>query len=807
MKTITINIDSDNRPIIEGLTHYPNSLLQAQYDHCFGAMESILVAQKSEVEYSKAIASDIEYSNNIIVFDGDRGSGKTSCMLSVVNMLFGDGEKPYALYKYLPEVEWQKLPMLEPAFFDNERNVLSLIVSRLYDEFIKFKKDNSEDDKRNILSQFVKIQKELKYMFKETEKQDALEYLVNLSSSVSLRKDLHDLISAYLRYKNPKATKLLILIDDIDLNQKAAISMVEEIRKYLVLDNCLVMVSVKIDQLSKILYNEYLWEYKEVDDEIRGIVNQRVERYLSKLFPQRHRIHMPQPKEYLHHELVIESSRSFDYNIVPGTTVEEAIPDLIYAKTRFLFYNTRKATSYIVPRNLRNIRQLLKLLMEMKNYQDGDHDNATAINKEVFKHYLFNDWVEQNLPSEYAEFARQLAQRNRYSAVNYLVHEYLTKLAPDAESVYTTKANVAINHQNVSLGDIFSDLRRVETYNHGFYIPELLFFLKAFYSIRLYEAYDGITPDVIEGEQKKIKYLIVRKENDALTDNYQALVAGSLFNSEVENFRMSTDLANLKIPQDKIKALIDKAISETDQDKKKQMLRLVEFLMLFVSYKGSALMNGDYRTYPSLFYKDFAIDSDTDYIATIGSLIYNLSRYDECLNRFRRCKEFAPFFANYDYSLEAGSLYNELKALALRQRAYRGNRKSDESKLRSICCFRNMEVLEDFYESVKEWQYNPEAKTSELLATFFNEASKYSIYTYDRDKGEGVMEPYTISFGYFSIFAELLATETAKEELEELLKADKKTETGTQDNANNGDTTGPKSENMPSAADLPTQTR
>lgn len=807
MKTITINIDSDNRPIIEGLVHYPNSLLKSQYDHCFGTMESILVAQKTVLDYSKEIASDIEYSNNIIVFDGDRGSGKTSCMLSVVNMLFGDGEKPYAQYKYLPEVEWQKLPMLEPSFFDNERNVLSLIVSRLYDDFINLKKDNSEDDKRNILSQFVKIQKELKYMFKETEKQDALEYLVNLSSSVSLRKDLHDLISAYLHYKNPNSTKLLILIDDIDLNQKAAISMVEEIRKYLVLDNCLVMVSVKIDQLSKILYNEYLREYKEVNDEIRGVVNQRVERYLSKLFPQRHRIHMPQPKEYLHHELVIESSNSFDYNIVPCTTVEEAIPDLIYAKTRFLFYNTRKATSYIVPRNLRNIRQLLKLLMEMKNYQDGDHDNATAINKEVFKHYLFNDWVEQNLPSEYAEFAHQLAQRNRYSAVNYLVHEYLTKLAPDIESTHANKANVSINHQNVSLGDVFSDLRRVETYNHGFYIPELLFFLKAYYSIRLYEAYDSITPDVIESEQKNIKYYIVRKENDALTDNYQALVAGSLFNSEVENFRMSSALANLRISQRKIKALIDKSTSETDQNKKIQMLRLVEFLMLFISYKESAVMNGDYRTYPSLFYKDFAIDSDTDYIATIGSLIYNLCRYDECLDRFKLCKEFTPFFAHYDYSQEAGSLHNELKGLALKQRAYRGSRKSDESKLRSICCFRNMEVLEDFYETVKDWPYHPEAEKSESLVTFFKKASEYSIYTYDRDNGEGVMEPYTISFGYFSIFARLLDTATVKNEFEELFKVDEVTETGTQDNENNGDTAGAKFENMPSRADVQAEVR
>lgn len=801
MKTITINIDSDNRPIIDGIVQFPDSLLRAQYEQCFGAMESILVAQKSEINYSKEIASDIEYSNNIIVFDGDRGSGKTSCMLSVVNMLFDDGVKPYDQYQKLSEVEWQKLPMLEPAFFDSERNVLSLIVSRIYDDFINYKNGTSEEDKRKILNQFVKIQKELKCMFKDAEKQDALEYLVSLSSSVSLRNDLHDLISDYLHYKNSKATKLLILIDDIDLNQKAAISMVEEIRKYLVLDNCLVMVSVKIDQLSKILYNEYLREYKEIDDEIRGIVHQRVERYLSKLFPQRHRIHMPLPKEYLHHELVIKSNQTLDYNIPAGTTVEEAIPDLIYAKTRFLFYNTRKATSFIVPRNLRNIRQLLKLLMEMKNYKDGDHDNETAINKEVFKHYLFNDWVEQNLPIEHTDFVRQLAQRNRYSAVNYLVHEYLARLSPEVATNQTMSANVQINHLNISLGDVFSDLRRVETYNHDFYTPGLLFFLKAYYSIRLYEAYDSITPDVVEGEQQDTKYLIVRKENDALTDNYQALVAGSLFNTESENFRMSSDLANLRFSQRKIKALIEKAVSEVNQDKRMQMLKLVEFLMLYISYKDSAEMNGNYRSYSSPYYKELAIDSDKDYIATIGSLIYNLSRYDECIDRFNNCKEFAPFFAHYNYSQEASSLYNELKNMALEQRAYRGSRKSDESKLRSICCFRNMEVLEDFYETVKNWPYHPEAEKSESFASFFKKASEYSIYTYDRDNGEGVMEPYKISFGYFSIFAQLLESEIVKKEFEDLFKVDEVSETGTQENENNGDTTGAKSENMPSGAD------
>lgn len=807
MKTIKINIDSDNRPIVEGLAQYSISLLRAQYDQCFSVLESILVAQIPENKYLEEIAEDLEQSNNIIVFDGDRGTGKTSCMLSAVNMLFEDGEKPYTNHTKLSDVKWQKLPLLEPAFFDSERNVLSLIVSRLYKDFIRCDDGTSEEDKRNILKRFVDIQNELQCMFKKQDKQDALEYLVNLSASVSLRKDLHDLINAFLHYMNKGATKLLILIDDIDLNQKSASSMIEELRKYLVLDNCIVMVSVKIEQLASILREEYLREYNEKTEDVRRIVSLRVDRYLSKLFPQRHRIHMPLPKEYLHYGLQIESARALDYKIVSGTTVEEAIPDLIYAKTRYLFYNTRKTTSYIVPRNLRNIRQMLKLLMEMRNYKDGDHDNETAINKEVFKYYFFNDWVEQNIPSEHMKFVRDLTQRTNYTAHNYLVHEFLSKLSPVVGNNQAIATNTPINYLNISLGDIFTDLRRVASLNHDFYTPEILFFIKAIYSIRLYEAYDSVTPDEVEDEQeqKKIKYYIVRKENDIVSDNYQALVAGSVFNSEVENFGMKSDLANVRIAQDKFQALVKKTVLETDSARKLQLQRLIEFLMLFISYKDSSKMNGSYRTYSTPFYKELAIDLDTDYVANIGSLIFNLSRYGESLQRFKTQKEFTSFFAEYDYTRD-GTLYDDIRTFALDKRKYRAH-KSEKSKIMSISCFRNMEVLEDFYETVKEWDYKPEAHYSDSLISFFRKSSEYSIYTYDRERGDGVQEPYNISFKYFSIFANLLASEPVKTEFDALFMIEKPSKTDINEKRNTGDTTESGAKVMPQTTVLPAESR
>ena len=64
-------------------------------------------------------------------------------------------------------------------------------------------------------------------------------------------KGLVDLIKDYLQFMNKSQGKqqLIIAIDDLDLCSANAYKMAEQIRKYLIIPNVCIVISVKIDQL------------------------------------------------------------------------------------------------------------------------------------------------------------------------------------------------------------------------------------------------------------------------------------------------------------------------------------------------------------------------------------------------------------------------------------------------------------------------------------------------------------------------------------------------------------------------------
>ena len=92
--------------------------------------------------------------NNIISFIGDRGSGKTSCMMSIANLL-NEGSKSFIQHSYgsLAKYSFYCVDMIDPAFFDDNHNVIELFLANLLRAYqdIKRKKDAAEVMKKKIL--------------------------------------------------------------------------------------------------------------------------------------------------------------------------------------------------------------------------------------------------------------------------------------------------------------------------------------------------------------------------------------------------------------------------------------------------------------------------------------------------------------------------------------------------------------------------------------------------------------------------------------------------------------------------------
>lgn len=143
--------------------------------------------------------------NNIFSFIGDRGSGKTSCMMSLVKLLKGGlSEKQADVYPHVARQSYYSITRIDPSFFDESHNVIELFLAGLYNDFCerskdKYNSDSQEDEKeKTVLELFAQAQKMMFEMTKtEKDRYDALDNLQNLSAGVRLGSIIRDLVSAF----------------------------------------------------------------------------------------------------------------------------------------------------------------------------------------------------------------------------------------------------------------------------------------------------------------------------------------------------------------------------------------------------------------------------------------------------------------------------------------------------------------------------------------------------------------------------------------------------------------------------------
>ena len=785
--TLHVALSDNNRPHVESRDDFNTSLFKQQYELCFNQIDSILASNQENT-----LKSDQEYNNNIIVFDGERGAGKTSCMLTVANMLT-DGECDFfSEYKNLSSQKFIKLPMLEPSFFDKEHNSVTLFVSRLYKEYLlRDKSGKSGQKKHDLLNQFVKVQQSIKCILGDFEPKDGLEYLVGLSSAIDLKKELKDLVDLFLEFEDKKEYKLIVLIDDIDINPKMAEDMAEQVRKYLVLPNVIVLMSMKVDQMIGILQQNYSKEYNNPQDEkVKEEIKNRVEKYVAKLFPRSQRVFMPQAESILNCTLILDDKDRWKYDLPDDLYIRQIVPELIFKKTRYLFYNTNKRESFIVPRNLRALRQLLHLLLMMPDYTDNDKGVVHDENKRSFKKYLFEDWTAANFNDLQQELAAKLVSVEMMEELNYNTIGILSQSSERFSGTLLNNSSIGEvidrlnNTANISLGDVLSLLHIMENANPEEDNRRFLFFIRSLYSMRLYESYDMIAMNREQDKKKLPSTTIINKGlHRNVRNDYEAIIAGSVYNADIfdilpkvsENVHSSTRF----ITKDSLVALSDICLSKWDEEDG-IYIKLMEFIMLSVYYDDAEITatQNNFRRSDNVCYRTISSGSKA-YRFDIGALMFNLCRSKEAIDRFRSVPELKPFFQKYkkrqmkkNKGLLA-DLFTFMKEINYRVK----DNKTDEEKWLSFCCFRNLEVLEDFLNYIRghvqrtfdnRHDLDP-SKPVDSLLVFFSLASSYFIKSYDRYKTDaGGNNAYDIHFKFYNVIDNLLKNKTFKSEFEKV---------------------------------------
>lgn len=800
-KTTIFYVGEETKPVVENLKRLKESIFSYHIDKSIHLIDEHLSVDPKEANDAQ------DYVNNIIAFVGERGAGKTSCMCSVISILQElQNKKAYNTsfdnLKTLPQKRIHALKLIDPSFFDAVHNILEIIIGEMYNrtshDLSTSITVDKENEARKLLKSFQAIKRDMLYVDKNTrfERDEELEELSLLAAGVDLRTGIQKLIADYLSYFNSDV--LLISIDDIDLNVKLAYEMVEQIRKYLILPNVMILMAVKIDQLSMVIQENLSKQFDQALKHDTRIltgndISEMAERYINKLIPIESRIYIPSPDVFFGNSLVIKDRENV---VFEADTVRDAIPSLIFTKCRYLFYNTRGTTSPIVPRNLRDLRLLLQMLIKMKDYSEVKPINMTEAlgNKQQFKRYFFSTWLD-SLEVDVRSVAIKLINETEPTLFNKKVIDLIRNMYADAtskelkshkmyfdiDSAMAKDANeikVEDNFRNIlepknlayniSIGDVFYVLDRLLRMETSASVHRLIFFIKALYSIKLYEWYDEMT-DMNETTKKPLPTEKKPYTGDFLVNinDYMKLVGGNFFcldgetvlppkriNSFVER---EIRLINGKTFFELLKQVLhicrnsptheNEMIQLAEEDLTK--MHVVEFFMLTISRyvwttDKTLSESGSHR---------YRLGADAFYNRQIGEQMTNL-KFDFL----------SPFYTLIDIEHSYGRFNEEIFGYAKRVENSLYNKimglfEFDRHRHLSSICIRNAEVLDELFSRIKSRRGSLRSSDdSKIFGSIYNEIANFEIATHDYETKEGNQkEYYTIQFPDFSVLSNLFS--------------------------------------------------
>lgn len=443
------------------------SLMYPAYCEARLALKEIIELTDSfykETEYFSDDEIDtflFQYSSNIIAFIAPRGGGKTRAMLSFSEILQNSKRKVVCLQEkcgfhcseelfedeedaHFNNCYFEVLPPIAPATLEGAQNILYVILSRLYRHAERILE---EDKNRGRIKE--KDRNALYYAFQrclsgingiKRPSKDITENITDLqyiADGLSLRKHFFDLIKQILKISGPSThiqKKFLILqLDDADSQNTSGYEVLEDVRKYLLLPNLVILFSTEEGNLRRVVLQGELRCFKDVvsqrELEASTIADLTVstKKYIDKLIPASHAIYLPK----LEKTIDINSDRmELQYlsadgseNMLPwatgdGWTLQNTLLTMIYRKTGVLFVEYPSYLHNIIPRTLRGFNQLVQLLSTMEDIPDPFRDSNDSLkgtelgrqilqqvavaeqNLRIFTNYFEHDWIESKISCE-----------------------------------------------------------------------------------------------------------------------------------------------------------------------------------------------------------------------------------------------------------------------------------------------------------------------------------------------------------------------------------------------------------------------
>lgn len=454
-----------------------------QYEQAAGMLntivaESIVAAEKSDKTFNTLYSLN-EYENNIIAFCGERGEGKSSAMLTFINSLYTNlpkalqGEdKFYEKYQELYKVHFSEPIIIDPSQFDDVHNILDIVLAKIYRNFSRrYEEDNrcvDEFDINRLQNQFQKVYREVSMINNQSKMlDDEFDYegnigkLSKLGESTDLKEDLQELIKQYLEFAKKCSNRengkerLIIAIDDLDLCNSNAYKMAEQIRKYLIIPQIVIIMAVKIEQLELCVEENTIAEFKgvistakqqkeEKQDRISEEIQGMSERYVAKLIPKARRIYLPKAQSLEDIKVIYKEKNRIIWESKTDDNLVKSVLDLIRERTGMIFLPEKSGMSYLLPDNLRDMVNWIVFVADMQEIVEDDnkkiYDDIYLKNIKKFVQYFNGEWITRQMPGQLGDELRAMEKMDK-THLNMNAKWYLKKVYDDSEKKENYKEN------------------------------------------------------------------------------------------------------------------------------------------------------------------------------------------------------------------------------------------------------------------------------------------------------------------------------------------------------------------------------
>src|SRR5690606_38219394 len=156
------------------------------------------------------------------------------------------------------------IDVIDPSLYGANETLLEIILAKMFQKFQSDINENdnrvNHDDRRAIIKKFQEVFENLQIQNlpkSDLYKKETIEALSQLATSSNLKKSFKELVAVYLEKFEKNKKYLVFAIDDFDLNLVNAYHMLEEVRRFMIQSNIILLIACKIEQLEEVIKNYY----------------------------------------------------------------------------------------------------------------------------------------------------------------------------------------------------------------------------------------------------------------------------------------------------------------------------------------------------------------------------------------------------------------------------------------------------------------------------------------------------------------------------------------------------------------------